>query len=126
MCIYIYTCSYICVYIYSCVCWIFVYLCRPIILCVYLCTFIQAISLYSASSNPLLLRGAHPDTARILCLSFTPKRHRQLRVEDVSTVPIYTWRPQWDSNPRPFGRKAPNLPMSHHAPHASLHVCNMY
>ena len=33
--------------------------------------------LFSASSSPLLLRGA-PDTARILCRSFTPKRHRQL------------------------------------------------
>ena len=29
---------------------------------------------YSASSRPLLLRSA-PDTARILCRSFTPKRH---------------------------------------------------
>src|SRR6218665_1200290 len=36
---------------------------------------------YSTSSNPLLLRGA-PDTARILCRSFTPKCHRQLRVKD--------------------------------------------
>ena len=25
------------------------------------------------------------------------------------------WRPKRDSNPRPFGRKATNLPMSHHA-----------
>jgi len=31
----------------------------------------------SASLSPLLLRSA-PDTARILCRSFTPKRHRQL------------------------------------------------
>src|SRR6218665_3181718 len=30
---------------------------------------------YSASSSPLLLRGV-PDTARILCRSFTPKHHR--------------------------------------------------
>src|SRR6218665_1701799 len=35
---------------------------------------------YSTSSSPLLLRGA-PDTARILCWSFTPKRHRQLRAK---------------------------------------------
>ena len=33
--------------------------------------------LYSTSPSPLLLRGA-PDTARILCRNFTPKRHRQL------------------------------------------------
>ena len=32
---------------------------------------------YSASSSPLLLRGAS-HTAKILCRSFTPKRHKQL------------------------------------------------
>jgi len=46
-------------------------------------TFIHSGYFYSASSSPLLLRGA-PDTARILCRSFTPKRHRQLRVKDLS------------------------------------------
>src|SRR6218665_2070017 len=56
---------------------------------------------YSASSSPLLLRVS-PDTARIL------------RVKDLPKVP--TWRPERDSNPRPFGRKATNLPMSHHDP----------
>jgi len=63
---------------------------------------------YSPSSSPLLLlpRGI-PDTARMLCQSFTPKRHRQLRVKDLPKVP--TWRPERDSNPRPFGRKAMNL-----------------
>ena len=47
-------------------------------------TYILFISLFiysryfnTASSNPLLLRGA-PDTARILCWSFTTKHHRQL------------------------------------------------
>src|SRR6218665_143388 len=55
--------------------------------------------LYSASSSPLLLRGA-PDTARILCRSFTPKRHRQLRVKGLPKVS--TWRIERDSNPRPF------------------------
>jgi len=44
---------------------------------------------YSASPSPLLLRSA-PDTTRILCRSFTPKRHRQLRVKDLPKVP--TWR----------------------------------
>ena len=58
------------------------------------------------------------DTARILCRSFTPKRHRQLRAKDLPKVP--TWRLEPDSNPRPVGRKASNLPMRHHAPHASL------
>src|SRR6218665_3449723 len=41
---------------------------------------------YSASSSPLLLRGA-PDTSRILCRSFTPKRYMQLRVKDLPKVP---------------------------------------
>ena len=76
---------------------------------------------YSVSSSPLLLRGA-PDTGWILCRSFTPKRHRQLRVKDLPKVP--TWRLERDSKPRPFGRKATNLPMSHHAPHHSCSWCN--
>ena len=43
---------------------------------------------FSASSSPLLglLRKA-PDIAQILCRSFTPKRHRQLRVKDLPKVP---------------------------------------
>jgi len=64
---------------------------------------------YSSSSSPLPLRGA-PDTARILRRSFTPKRHRQLRVKDLPKVP--TWRLEWDSNSWHFGWKATNLPMS--------------
>ena len=48
----------------------------------------------------------------MLCRSFTQKRHRQLRVKDLNTVPM--WWLEWDSNPRPFRRKATNLPMSHH------------
>jgi len=43
-------------------------------------SFIQAISIAPLSS-PLLLRGA-PNTAQILCWSFTLKRHRQLQVKD--------------------------------------------
>src|SRR6218665_2573585 len=75
-------------------------------------SFISSGYFYSASSSPLLLRGA-PDTARY-CWNFTPKRYRQQRVKDLPMVP--TWRLERDSNPRPFGRKATNLPMSHHAP----------
>src|SRR6218665_2954260 len=59
-------------------------------------------------------------TARILCRSFTPKRHRQLRVKDLPKVP--TWRLKRDSKPRSFGRTASNLPMNHHAPHVHLRV----
>ena len=47
-----------------------------------------------------------------VCL--TSKRHRQLRVKDLPKVPA--WRPEQDSNLRPFRRKAMNLPMSHRAP----------
>ena len=66
---------------------------------------------YSDCSTPLLLRGA-PDTAWTLCRSFTPKHHRQLGVKDLPKVPMW----QLDSNTRPFGRKATNLPMSYNAP----------
>src|SRR6218665_2621044 len=45
-------------------------------------SFIHSSHFYSTSSSLLLLRSA-PDTAWILCPSFTPKRHRQLRVKDL-------------------------------------------
>src|SRR6218665_2934171 len=48
--------------------------------------------------------------SRIVCRSFMHMRYRQLRVKDLPKVP--TWRLERDSNSRPFGRKAPNLPMS--------------
>jgi len=41
--------------------------------------FIHLCHFYSASSSPLLLRST-PDTARILCRNFTPKRHKRLQV----------------------------------------------
>ena len=77
-------------------------------------SFIHSGYFYSASSSTLILRGA-PGTARILCRSFTPKHHRQLRVKDLPKVP--TWRLEWNSNTRPFGQKETNLPMSHQTPH---------
>ena len=46
------------------------------------------------------------------------KRHRQLQVKDLPKVP--TWRLERDSNLRPSGRKATNLPMSHHVPQTLL------
>jgi len=77
--------------------------------------FIHSFSGYfnSAFSSLLLLRGT-PDTARILCRSFMPKRHRQLRVKDLPNVS--TWWLERDSKLPPFRRKALNIPMSHHAP----------
>src|SRR6218665_1063702 len=82
--------------------------------------FIHSGYFYIASLSPLLLRGA-PDYSietLILCRSSHAKRYRQLRVKDLSKVP--TWRLEWDSNLRPSGRKAPNLPMNHHTPHSLL------
>jgi len=71
-------------------------------------SFIHSGHFCSASSSPLLVRSA-PDTARILCRSFTPKRHRQLRVKDFRKVP--TWRLQRDSKPRPSeGIESTNVP----------------
>ena len=79
-------------------------------------SFIYSGHFYSASSSPQLhvLRSG-PDTAGTLCRSFTPKRHRQLRVKDLPKVP--TWRLERDYNSRPSGRKASTLPMRHHVPH---------
>ena len=50
----------------------------PLFLVDYIIThsFVHSGYFYSAPTSPLLLRGA-PDTARILCRSFTPKRHVQ-------------------------------------------------
>ena len=95
-------------------------------------SFLHSGHFYSASSSPLLFRGA-PDTARILCQSFTPKHHRQLRVKDLPKIP--TWQLKWDSNPWPSGRKASTLPMRHHVPRTyhcliiwfflSIHIGNL-
>src|SRR6218665_635801 len=47
-----------------------------------------------------------------------PKCYRQLWVKDLPKV--LTWWLEWDSNLRPSGRRAPNLPLSHHA--SQVHV----
>src|SRR6218665_2611187 len=70
-------------------------------------SFVDSGYFYSASSSPLLLRGA-PDTARIMCRSFTPKRHRQLRVKDLSKAP--TRRLERDSTLRTKGDESTNEP----------------
>ena len=76
-------------------------------------SFIHSGYFYSASSSPLLPRGA-PDTARTLCGNFTPKRHRQLQVKDLPKVP--TGRLERESHPRPLGRKASTQPMRYTRP----------
>src|SRR6218665_3940368 len=74
-------------------------------------SFIHSGHFYSASSSPLLLRS-DPDTARILCRSFTPMRHRHLQVKDLPKVT--TWRLERDSNPRPSSLKVSTLPCYAH------------
>src|SRR6218665_2634376 len=82
-------------------------------------SFIQAIS-----SNPLILRGV-PDTAWKLCRSFTLKRHRQLRVKDLSKVP--TWQLEWGFEPttlRSKGFDSTNAPC--HPTTQSLNIMKIY
>src|SRR6218665_3308279 len=71
-------------------------------------SFIQAISVpvhvdYYSEALPTQQHG------------YCVRGHRELRVKDLPKAP--TWRLVQDSNPQPFGRKALNLPMSHHARH---------
>ena len=75
-------------------------------------SFIQTISIAPLPVR-FLLRSA-PDSVRILCRSFTPKRHRQLSVKDLPKVP--TWRLERESNPWPSGWKLSTQPMRHHVP----------
>src|SRR6218665_3604874 len=52
-----------------------------------------------------------------------PKCYWQLRVKDLPKVPM--WWLGWDSKLRPSGRKAPNLPLSHHAPPCEPFECQV-
>ena len=63
-------------------------------------------------SAPLrfLLRGA-PDYSADTESEFHAEAHEQLRVKDLSRVP--TRRFGVDSNPKPSGCKAPNIPLHH-------------
>src|SRR6218665_547798 len=99
-------------------------------------SFIRSGYFYSTSSSPLLLRGA-PDTARILCRSFTPKCHRQLRMKDFPRVPPYVaarvgfepvtlWSTAIDSTdepPRPTHSCCPKKPAPTHVICIRLHPC---
>src|SRR6218665_249985 len=64
--------------------------------------FIHSGYFYSTSISELLLRGT-PDTELVLCRSFTPMCHRQLRVKELPKIPM--WRPERDLNPQPFEQK---------------------
>ena len=63
--------------------------------CSFIHSFFHSGYFYSTSSSPLLLRGA-PETARMLCRSFTPKCHRQLRVKDLPKVPYVAARVEFE------------------------------
>ena len=49
--------------------------------------------------------------------------YRQMLVKDLPKVA--TWELEWDSKLRPSGRKAPNLPLSHHTPCYVMLFCDM-
>ena len=75
----------------------------------YIRAFIHSRYFYSASSNPLLLRGA-PSHSIYTVLELT----RQSTTENCEwrTCPrsLPMWQLEWHLNRQPFGRKAPNLP----------------
>src|SRR6218665_1456816 len=76
----------------------------PTSLCMHVYSFIHSFihsgHFYSASSSPLLLRGA-PDHSTDTVSEFHAEEHRQLQVKDLPKVP--TWRLERESNPRPSG-----------------------
>ena len=80
------------------------------------CHFILSRYFYSTSSSPLLQKL--PTRSRLqhwYCVGVNmTKRYTQLWVKDLLKVP--TWRLERDLNLWPSGRKAPNKPLSHHAP----------
>src|ERR1043165_1821526 len=74
-------------------------------------SFIHFRYLYSAPSR-FLLRGA-PDYSADTGSEFHAEAHEQLLVKDLLRVP--TRRLEVDTNPQPFGCKAPNIPLHHRA-----------
>ena len=76
--------------------------------------FIHSGHFYSASSSPLLLRGATDYSTDTTVSEFHAKAHRQLQVKDLPKVP--TWWLERESNPRPSGWKSSSQPRRHHIP----------
>src|SRR6218665_3969012 len=68
--------------------------------CSFIHSFIHSGHFYSASSSPLLLRGA-PDYSTDTVSEFHAEAHWQLQVKDLPKVP--TWWPERESNQRPSG-----------------------
>src|SRR6218665_2358721 len=73
--------------------------------------FIQLGYFYSASSSQLLPRGA-PDADTV---SEVHADAPHATASEGLDTKVLTLRLKRDSNPRPFGRKATNIPMSHQA-----------
>ena len=109
----LYACIYVCLSEFMCVGPTYA-LCKYI--CIYLCVCLWSIFIHSFRifiqhlfrSTTTQMRSGHCSTDTV------SEFHVQLRVKDLPRVP--TRRLERDSNPRPFGRKATNLPISHHAP----------
>src|SRR6218665_4054848 len=70
-------------------------------------SFIYSGHFHSASSSPLLLRGA-PCYITNTVSEFHAEAHRQLQAKDLPKVP--TWRLERESNPRPSGSKSSSQP----------------
>src|SRR6218665_651415 len=82
--------------------------------------FIHSGYFYSASSNPLLLRGA-PDYSIVTVSELKHRSATETVSEGLSQSPYVVAGVGFKiSNLRPSGCKAPNLPLSHHAPNISI------
>src|SRR6218665_213231 len=79
-------------------------------------SFIHSGYFYIASSNPLLLRGARPESRHSTdtVSEFHADAPQTVASKGLVQGPDVAVRAV--SHPRPFGRRAMNLPMSHHAP----------
>src|SRR6218665_1098703 len=86
---------------------------NPFVLCSKPHSFSHSLYFYSASSSPLLLRGA--PGCSIHFVGVNRPKHTALPVKNLPKV--LTWRLESGSNMLPSGRKASNLPLSYHAPH---------
>src|SRR6218665_663529 len=100
---------------------VFLRLCNPLYLFYIQCS----ISIYSFRlflwglfKYTLLLRSSEaPSTQHGYCVGVS----RRSATCNLPKVP--TWGLERNSNPRPFGRKASNLPMNHHAPTIGKRSC---
>jgi len=86
-------------------------------------SFIHSGYFYSASFNPLLLRGA-PDCSIDTVSELTRRNATCIYEWRACPRSFLTWRLQWDSNLRPSGRTALNHPSSNPSIHPPIHPSN--